>query len=149
MASNHTNRSHRSCNNLLSPFVNFINYIVCFDIILITIAFLLSIGNILSKDPYMGRNYYIPYDCIIYFCLGFLLTYKCLKKIAQHCQIYRHFLIVCIIFLLMFTFFYLQLTYNDQNLNLPIRIILSAGSSIFFVSAYALHVYYENKTCIC
>jgi hypothetical protein len=46
----------------------------------------------------------------------------------------------------MFTFFFLQLTYNDHHLNLFIRIILSAGSSTFFVSAYSLHFYYENKS---
>lgn len=45
----------------------------------------------------------------------------------------------------MFAFFFAQLTYNDHQLNLFLRIILSAGSSIFFVNIYSVHFYYENK----
>jgi len=94
----------------------------------------------------MSKNFNLPLHCIIYFLLGFLLSYMCFKRVQEH--FYRHILIVCLIFILMFTFFFLQLTYNDHQLNLFIRIILSAGSSIFFVNIYSLHIYYENKNFI-
>ncbi|CAF0758422.1 unnamed protein product [Adineta ricciae] len=133
-------------NSLILPFVNLFKYVI-FDVAFLTIAFLLSMGNVLSKDPYMGRNYQIPYHYIAYFILGFLLTYKCLTRISNHSHVYRHFIIACAIFLLVFTFIFLQMTYNDQNLSLLIRTFLSAGSGIFFVNLYSLHVYYENKAC--
>jgi len=138
-------KNNRFYNSIYHILVNLINNIICFDILLITIAFILSFGNLLSKDPYMSKNYQLPLHCIIYFLLGFLLSYMCFKKIHKHRQFYRHFFIVCSIFLLMFTFFFLQLTYNDYHLNLFIRITLSAGSSLLFVSLYSLHIYYENK----
>jgi peptidoglycan/LPS O-acetylase OafA/YrhL len=141
-----SDENHRFSSSIYYPFVNLINYIICFDILLITIAFILSFGNILSKDPYMSKNYQIPLHCIIYFLLGFLLSYMCFKKVQKHCQFYRHFIIVCSIFLLIFTFFFVQISYNDHHLNLFIRLILSAGTSIFFVTIYSLHVYNENKT---
>jgi len=96
----------------------------------------------------MSKNFQLPLHCIIYFLLGFLLSYMCFKKIQNNCPIYRHFFMVCLIFVFVFMFFFLQLTYNDDHLNLFIRIILSAGSSTFFVSAYSLHIYYENKNFI-
>jgi len=96
----------------------------------------------------MSKNYQIPLHCIIYFLLGFLLSYMCFKKVEKNCHFYRHFFIVCSIFVLTFTFLFLQLTYNDHHLNLFIRIILSAGGSTFFVSIYSLHIYYEKKILI-
>ncbi|CAF0935261.1 unnamed protein product [Rotaria sp. Silwood1] len=93
----------------------------------------------------MSKTYPIPLHCIIYFLLGFLLSYMCFKKVQKYHPLYHHLLIVCSIFVLAFGFYFFQLNYNEHNLNLLIRLCLSAGIGICLVCAYSLHIYYENE----
>lgn len=124
---------------------NLVNTIVGFDILVLTMAFILSFSNLLSKDPYMSKTYRVPLHYILYFLLGLLLSYMCFKKVQKYRHFYRDLFIVCLIFILAFSFFFFQLTYHDDILNLYIRLSLSAGTSILFVCIYSLHIYYENK----
>ncbi|CAF0989867.1 unnamed protein product [Rotaria sordida] len=89
----------------------------------------------------------IPLHCMIYFLLGFVLSYMCLKNVRKSHKLYRQLFIVCSIFVLTFSVFFFQITYNEHNLHLLIRICLSAGISMLLVCAYSLHIYYENGTC--
>lgn len=138
-------KNQDSCNGIHHLLVSWRTKIVHFDILLLTTAFILSFGNVLSKNPYMSDTFRIPLHCVIYFLMSFLLSYMCFKKVQKTCSLSFHLLIVASIFLLMFAFFFLHITYNDDNLNLPIRIFLSAGIGMFLVCVYSLHVYYENK----
>ena len=121
--------------------------VIGYDVPLTALAFFLSLGNLLSKDPYLSQYARVPWHCLSYFLLGSLLSYMCYKRVQQkqHPSLFWHSLTVALIFLAIFAFFFAHLAYDDSNLDFTHRAALSAGSGIFFVAIYSLHVYHENK----
>ena len=120
--------------------------IIGYDVPLTALAFFLSLGNLLSKDPYLSQYARVPWHCLSYFLLGLFLSCMCYKRVQkQHLSLFRHSLTVGLIFLAIFAFFFAHLAYDDSHLDLARRAALSAGSGIFFVAIYSLHVYHENK----
>ena len=121
-----------------------IRRIIGYNVPLTALAFFLSLGNLLSKDPYLSQYERVPWHCLSYFLLGLLLSYLCYTRVQQQPSWFWHSLTVALIFLAIFGFCFAHLAYDDSNLDFTRRAALSAGSGIFFVAIYSLHVYHDK-----